>query len=175
MNRLYRAKAGLTLVEMMIAMLLLSIVFLAASSLCVASQRFYLTSSNRVIISNEAQFVIQHIYKYAMKGIGDKNTPAFQITGGTQLDINISGNNPLTMDNYSTNITNYRYRYDAGAKKIYFKVGSGGEEDLTQKVNVTGVNFSKNGEALTGYITAGYNDQSLTFYFSCYPRLSSFN
>ena len=184
MNRLFKNKKGVTMAEIIMAALLLSLIFLAVSSLYVASQKFYLGSSQKVIIGYEAQYAIQHIYKYAMKGIGDKNTPAFQIyslgvpaLSGDTVDINISNNDPLTMANYGTNITNYRYRYDADAKKIYFKVGSGSEEDLIPKISVTAVNFTKTTNALTGYITAYYSDpaKALTFYFSCYPRQASFN
>lgn len=159
------------------ATLLMSMVFLAVSSIYVASQRFYLTSSNKVIISNEVQYAIQHIYKYTMMAMGDKNTASFQITGATQLDISINDSNPLTSANYSSGVENYRYRYDAVTKKIFFQVGSGGEEDLIPKVNVTEVNFTKTENTLTGYIKAYYTDptQILTFYFGCYPRLASFN
>lgn len=174
MSRLLKNKKGLTLIEVMIAVLLMSVIFLGVSSLYIASQKFYITSSDKVIIANEAQYAIQHIYKYVMRGMGDKSTPSFQVTGATQLDININNNDPLTMANYAS-VENYRYRYDAAAKKLYFKVGAGSEEDLIPKVSVTGVNFTKSTEALTGYITADYNNQSLTFYFACYPRLASFN
>ncbi len=174
LSRLFRNKTGLTMVEIMIAVLLMGVVFLGISSLYVASQRFYLTSSDKATINNETQYAIQHIYKYVMRGIGDKNTPPFQITGATQLDISINDNDPLTSANYG-NIVNYRYRYDSNAKKLYFKIGSGSEEDLMPKVDVTAVNFTKTTDALTGYITASHNNQTLTFYFACYPRLASFH
>lgn len=153
----------------------MSVIFLGVSNLYLASRKFYIASSNKTIIGSEVQYAIQHIYKYVMMGMGDKNTPPFQITGATQLDMNINDSDPLTSANYSSGVENYRYRYDAGAKKIYFSVGFGSEEDLIPKVSVTGVNFTKSTNALTGYITASYNDQSLTFYFACYPRLASFN
>lgn len=177
MSRLFKNnKTGLTIAEVMIATVLLSVIFLAVSSLYLASQKFYLTSSNKVIISNEVQYAIQHIYKYTMMAMGDKNTAPFQATE-TQLDININGSDPLTSVNYSSGVENYRYRYDAATKKIFFQVGSGGEEDLIPKLSVTGVNFTKTGNTLTGYISAYYTDstQILTFYFGCYPRLASFN
>jgi prepilin-type N-terminal cleavage/methylation domain-containing protein len=74
MNRLFRTRTGLTLVEMMIAVLLLSVVFLGVSNLCVASQRFYITSSHKVMIGYEVQYAIQHIYKHVMMGMGDINS-----------------------------------------------------------------------------------------------------
>mgnify|MGYP001615077455 FL=1 len=161
----------------MIATLLLSIVFLAVSSLYVASQKFYLTAIQRVTTGYEVQYAIQHIYKHVMRGMGDKNTAPFQITGGTQLDISINDSDPLTSANYTRGVENYRYRYDATVKKIFFRVGSGAEEDLIPKASVTEVNFTETVNTLTGYIKAYYTDptQILTFYFGCYPRLASFN
>lgn len=174
MSRLLKGNRGLTLLEVLMSVFLISIVFLGVTSLYVASQRFYIGSSDKVIIAYEAQYAIQHIYRYAMQGIGDKNTPAFHITDATQLDININHNDPLTKANYS-NVTSYSYRYDPEAKALMFQDGANPEQSLIPKVNVTEVNFTSSANALTGYITASYNNQSLTFYFSCYPRLASFN
>jgi len=176
MSRLFKDKSGLTMVEMMIATLLLSVVFLAVSSLYVASQKFYITATERVTTGYEVQYAIQHIYKYVMRSMGDKATAPFQITGDTQLDISINDSDPLTSANYASGVVNYRYRYDTTAKKLYFKVGSGGEEDLIPKVSVTEVKFIP-GNTLTGYIKAYYRDptQILTFYFGCSPRLASVN
>ena len=174
MNPLSKDRRGLTLLEVLIAVLLMSVIFVGVSSLYLAGRKFYIASSEKVIIGSESQYAVQHIYKYVMRGIGDVSAPPFQITGATQLDISINENDPLTSANYASGVVNYRYRYDSGAKKIYFRAGSGSEEDLIPKVSVTDVNFTKSGNALTGYITAGYGAQSLTFYFSCYPRLATF-
>jgi len=182
MSRLFKDKSGLTMVELMIATLLLSVIFLAVSSLYVASQKFYITATQKVTTGYEAQYAIQHIYKHVMRSMGDKNTAPFQITGGAapldiQLDISINDSDPLTSANYTSGVENYRYRYDATVKKIFFRVGSGAEEDLIPKVSVTEVNFTETGNILTGYIKAYYTDptQIITFYFGCYPRLASFN
>lgn len=175
MNPLSKDRRGLSLLEVLIAVLLMSVIFMGVSSLYLAGRKFYIASSDKVIIGYEAQYAIQHIYKYVMRGIGDENAPPFQITGSTQLDISINDSDPLTSANYTSGVENYRYRYNAIAKKIYFRAGSGTEEDLVPKVSVSDVNFTKSGNALTGYITAGYGSQSLTFYFACYPRLASFN
>lgn len=174
MNLLFKNRKGLTLIEILISVLLMSIIFLGVSSLYLASRKLYVASSEKSIIGYEIQYAIQHIYKYAMSGIGDKNTPAFQITGATQLDVNLH-DDPLTMANYST-VRNYRYRYDSNAKALMFReVGITSEESLIPKVTVTAVNFTKTTNILTGYITASYGSQNLTFYFSCYPRMGTFN
>jgi len=178
MSRLLKIKTGLTLVEMMIAMLLLSVVFLGVSNLSVASQRFYITSSQKIIVSYEVQYAIQHIYKNTMLAIGDPSTSGIQLPNTAnpsteRLDIRINANDPLTSSNYSA-VTTYSY-YKSGDTLIFDNGIT--QESLTPKVTVTAVNFTKTTNALTGYITAYYTDpaKELTFYFSCYPRMASFN
>jgi len=152
----------------------MNVIFVGVSSLYLTARTIYIASTNKVILGYELQYASQHIYKYVMRAIGDKNMPAFTITGGTQLDISINDNDPLTSANYSS-VTNYKYRYDAAAKALMFQADTNPEESLIPKVTVTAVNFSQSTNALTGYITATYGNQSLTFYFSCYPRSASFN
>jgi hypothetical protein len=126
------------------------------------------------MIGYEVQYAIQHIYKNAMMGMGDINSPAIpDPAGGDTLTIRINENNPLTAANYST-VTTYSY-YKSGDALIFNNGVT--QESLIPKVTVTAVNFTKTINALTGYITAYYSDpaKELTFYFSCYPRLASFN
>ena len=170
-------KTGLTMVELMIATLLLGVIFLAVSSLYLASQKFYITATQKIIIGYEVQYAIQHIYKNAMIGFGDKNTPSFQIIGASELDININSNDPLTAGNYSS-VTSYRY-YKSGNTLMFDKgtpLDNTDDESLVPKVTVTAINFIKDvgSNTVTGDITATYGTQTLTFYFACYPRLASF-
>ena len=175
MNQLFRNQTGLTMIEIMIAVLLMSVIFLGVSNLYVASQRFYITSSGKVIISNEVQYAIQHIYKNVMQAIGDETSPpgtsAIDVPNAERVDFRINNNDPITRSNYST-VTTYSY-YKSGNTFVFDDGVT--TESLIPKVTVTAVNFTKSINALTGYITASYNDQSLTFYFACYPRLASFN
>ena len=176
-------RKGLTLLELLIAVVLLSVIFLAVSNLYITSRKFFIVSSNKVIIGYELQYAAQHIYKYVMRGMGDKNTPAFEVSvANTRLDINVHDNDlalppslqPLTAANYG-DVTNCSYYYDAVGKSLMFRQGAGAAESLIPKVTVTAVYFANSTNALTGYITATYGDQSMTFYLSCYPRLASFN
>ncbi len=173
-------KKGITLAEILMAALLLSLIFLAVSSLYIASQKFFIKSTQNIIVGYEVQYAIQHIYKNAMMGIGDINSPAIpDPAGGDTLTIRINENNPLTAANYNTNVMTYSY-YKSDDKLMFDKgtpMDPSDDESLIPKVTVTAVNFTKSGNALTGYIEAYYNDvnQKLKFYFSCYPRLSSFN
>jgi len=182
MSRLSKNKTGFSLIEAMMAVFLLSIVFLAVSSLYVASQKFYLASSQKVMIGYEVQYAIQHIYKNTMRAIGDEtsspSTSGIQLPNAAnpsteRLDIRINTNDPLTSSNYSA-VTICSY-YKSGDTLIFNNGVT--QESLIPKVTVTTVNFTKTTNALTGYITAYYSDpaKALTFYFSCYPRLASFN
>jgi len=171
-------RKGVTLLELLIAVVLMSVIFMAVSSLYLASRRLFVASSDKVIIGYELQYAAQHIYKYAMRGMGDKGAPAFEYypPGNAKLDIRINSNNPLAASNYS-NIATYSY-YQSGDKLMFdpgTPLNAADDESLIPKVTVTKVEFTPNTNALTGYITASYGDQSMTFFLSCYPRLASFN
>lgn len=175
MNRLFKNRAGLTLIEVLMAGFLLSVVFLAVTSLYVASHKLYMASSQKVMIGYELQYAIQHIYKNTMQAIGDEIAPpgtsAMNIVSSERIDIRMPNNDPVSMDNYS-DVSTYSY-YKSG-DTLMFDNGSS-QESLVPKVAVSALNFAKSGNALTGYITASYGTQSATFYFTCYPRQSSFN
>ncbi|OIO32831.1 MAG: hypothetical protein AUJ70_04690 [Candidatus Omnitrophica bacterium CG1_02_40_15] len=175
MSQLFKKQTGLTMIEVMIAVLLMSVIFLGVSSIYVASWKFYIASSNKAIIGSEVQYAIQHIYKNVMQAIGDETSPlttsAIDVPSAERVDFRINNNDPITRSNYST-VTTYSY-YKSGNTFVFYNGVT--EDSLIPKVTVTAVNFTKSTNALTGYITASYNDQSLTFYFSCYPRLASFN
>lgn len=174
MNLLSKNKKGLTLIEILIAVLLMSIIFLGVSSLYLASRKLYVASSEKSIIGYEIQYAIQHIYKNTMAAIGDETsapgTSAIDVPNAERVDLRINSNDPVTSSNYST-VTTYSY-YKSGNTLVF---DNGVAESLIPKVTVTAVNFTKTTNALTGYITASYGSQSLTFYFSCYPRLGTFN
>ncbi|MFA5388243.1 MAG: prepilin-type N-terminal cleavage/methylation domain-containing protein [Candidatus Omnitrophota bacterium] len=175
MKQLSKDKAGFSLLEVIMAVFLLSIIFLAVSSLYVSSQRFYLASSQKIIIGYEVQYAIQHIYKNTMQAMGDEvappDTSAIDVVSTERFDIRIANNDPVSMNNYD-DVKLYSY-YRSG-NELIFDNGSS-QESLIPKVIVSAVNFAKNGNILTGSITAAYGSQSATFYFSCYPRLASFN
>ncbi|MEK6733396.1 MAG: prepilin-type N-terminal cleavage/methylation domain-containing protein [Candidatus Omnitrophota bacterium] len=174
MNLLFKNRKGLSLIEILISVLLMSIIFLGVSSLYLASRKLYVASSEKSIIGYEIQYAIQHIYKNTMAAIGDETaapgTSAIDVPSAERVDLRINNNDPVTSSNYST-VTTYSY-YKSGNTLVF---NNGSAESLIPKVTVTAVNFTKTTNVLTGYITATYGSQSLTFYFSCYPRLGTFN
>ncbi len=173
MNRFHN-KRGMTLVEMLLATLLISVVFLAVSALYVASQRFYLAANDKVIILYELQYAAQHMYKNVMMGMGDETSPpgsrAIKVPDAETLNVKINNNDPLDSSNYGTTVT---YSYSKSGDELLFDDGSG-SEPLIPKVTVTDVAFSLDGNLLTISLTGSYKEQTLTFYSACYPRLASF-
>jgi len=175
----HRNRKGLTLLEIIIAVLLMSVIFVGVSSLYLAARKFYITGGDKAIISAEAQYAIQHIYKNAMQAIGDISNAAIDIPtdGGSRVNLRIYNPlaGPLSSSTYSDTVS---YSYYLSGDELIFDNGS--QNSLMEKVSVTGLAFNKieSGAvtvAFTGSITASYNNQSQTFYFSCYPRFASFN
>ena len=175
MNLLFKNRKGLTLIEVLISVLLMSVIFLGVSSLYLACRKLYVASSEKSIIGYEIQYAIQHIYKNTMAAIGDETsapaTSAIDVPNAERVDLRINNNDPVTSSNYST-VTTYSY-YKSGNTLIFNNGVT--TESLIPKVTVGEVEFKKIGNALTGHITASYGSQTLTFYFSCYPRLGTFH
>ena len=174
MKKVFNNKKGLTLVELIIATLLISMVFLAVSALYVASYRLFLTANDRVIISYELQYAMEHIYRNVMKGIGDETSSpgsrSIEIPDSETLNIEINNSDPLDQSNYANTTT---YSYWRSGNLLMFDNGSGAES-LVPKIIITDLGFALNGNLITAYLTGSYKDQTLTFYTSCYPRLASF-
>ena len=174
MNRVFRNRKGLTLIELIVASFLIGVVFLALSALFVASQNFFFTANDRVIISYELQYAAQHIYRNIIRGLGDETSPpgsrALEVPNPETLYITINTNDPLTRSNYASTLT---YIYSKSGDELLFNNGIS-SESMAPKITVTGVNFALNGNLLTMSFTGTYKNQSLTFYSAGYPRLASF-
>lgn len=183
-------KRGLTLIEVVLSMALLSIIFLAVSSLYVASQRFYLTANNKVKINYELQYAFQHIYENMITGIGDKNNPAIDIQAGNlefsvrQID-NIDPDTPPTYNDYADDL-DIGYKIDSVAKTLSFDSDADGiyEESLVPTIDILGTDglssFTLENNVLIIKLTGesktsiGDTKQRLTMYSACYPRLNAF-
>ncbi|MBU4457755.1 MAG: prepilin-type N-terminal cleavage/methylation domain-containing protein, partial [Candidatus Omnitrophica bacterium] len=63
LSQYYKGKRGVTLIELIMSVLLLSIIFLAVSALYVSSQKFYYKAANESIIAEELSYAIEHISK----------------------------------------------------------------------------------------------------------------
>jgi len=168
-----RNKKGMTLTEVLMATFLLSVIFLAVASLHTASQRMFIQRDNKVVISYELQYAVQHIYKNVMMAIGDVENSPIEIVVGDEdiqtLNIRINNNEFLTRDNYE-DVDNYTYTKIGN--ELMFDDGEN-EESLAPRINVTDVNFSLDENLLTVSLTGSYGGEDLTVHTACYPRMAS--
>ncbi|MBU1887968.1 MAG: prepilin-type N-terminal cleavage/methylation domain-containing protein [Candidatus Omnitrophica bacterium] len=172
-------KAGLTLVEIMVSVLLMVVVFLGVSALYVASQQLFFSADSKVLISYEFQYAVEHIYKNVIRAVGDETAAPgsrpLEVPNATTLYVTINEDHPepITPANYENKRI---YTYFISGEDLKFDNGSGsGPESIIPKISVTDVSFALSGNILTIELTGSYRDQSLTFYSACYPQLASFH
>ena len=183
----------------MISALLLSVIFLAVSSLYVASQRLYIASNDNAMIGYELQYAMDHIQKNAMQAIGDKNNASVMVSpNGQVLTIrHIDKTNPDDSPTYSdyTDDKEITYMID-NETLMYTKVQSSviieQDNNMIPKVKLLievdpadGRKFSEfymEGNVLKVKLTAefivsreGSMKKSFTLYSTGYPHLASFN
>ena len=168
-----RKKNGVTLVEILLSVALLSVVILAIFSLYGSTREFYFETNNEIIISYELGYVVQHIYKNAMRAIGDTTTSAISDpNGGDSVTMRINTNDPLTMANYGAVTI---YTYSKVGNTIMFDDGGGSPESLAPKISIDYVSFDLDSNLLTIELEGSYGGRSVRFYSACYPRFASFN
>ena len=187
------------MVEIMIATLLLSVIFLAVSSLYVASQRVYIISNDNAMIGYELQYAMDHIQKNAMQAIGDKNNASIGISSdGLVLTIrHIDKADPDDSPTYSDYTDDKEITYTINNGILAYNKARGSviiEQDgnmiprvkiLTEVDSTDGRKFSEfymAGNTLKVKLTAefivsrkGSMKKSFTLYSTGYPRLASFN
>jgi len=199
MNRLFKNKKGVTMAEIIMAALLLSLIFLAVSSLYVASQRLYIASNDNAMIGYELQYAMDHIQKNAMQAIGDKNNASIGISpDGLVLTIrHIDKTNPDDSPTYSDYTDDKEITYTISSGMLAYKKAQSSiiiEQDdnvipkikiLTDVDSADGRKFSEfymEGNVLKVKLTAefivsreGSMKKSFTLYSTGYPRQASFN
>lgn len=99
-------KKTVTLVELILAITLLAVIVLGASALEIAARRFLRSSERRAQVLNEAIYVLNHIAKSALMGIGNETVVALN-TGNTlyneqMLFIRQDSNGNFTVDSTDT-------------------------------------------------------------------------
>ena len=167
---------GFTLLEVLISASLVTVILIAAFALYNSSQVLYFDSRDKITISYELQYALDHVYKNVMQAIGDESNPtashAIEVPDSETLYVYINSNNPLNADNYASRTT---YAYSKDSDTFNFNNGIS-DESLIPKVTVTDVSFALDGNILTVSISAthGKVTDAITLYSSCYPRLASF-
>lgn len=177
-RRASNGEAGLTLIEILSSVLLMIVVFMGVSALYVASQAFYLKANDKVLISYEFQYAVDHIYKNVMRAVGDETSAPssrpLEVPNPSTLYVTINPRDPITRSNYYNSTITYTY-YKSGGE-LLFDNGSGSPESIASKITVEDVIFALDRNILTIELKGSYRNQQtfLTFYSACYPRLSSF-
>ncbi len=94
-------KAAVSLLELLVALILLSILVLSISSVVNFSRYHVINADKRARVQNDVSFVLAHMRKSVQRGIGDTNNPPLvTITNGFRVRVD---NNVLlpTPGNYS--------------------------------------------------------------------------
>jgi len=134
-------KKAFTIVEILVATLPIVVMLLAAFALYNASRVFYSKANDKITISYELQYALDHVYKNVMQAIGDETNPtssrAIEVPDPETLYVYINNNDPLSASNYASRTT---YTYSKVGDVFNFNNGSA-DESLVPKVTVTGVVF----------------------------------
>lgn len=86
---------SLTLVELLISLLIVSIMVLSFYGLETFSHGQMINSERRAKVQNQLAYALEHMTKYVQQANGDKNNPAIVLTGfGFQVRVDL--NNPQT-------------------------------------------------------------------------------
>ncbi|MBU1727435.1 MAG: type II secretion system GspH family protein [Candidatus Omnitrophica bacterium] len=101
--------AAMTLIELLFALVLFSIIVLAIGSIESFSRYQVVGSDRRAKLQNEAMLVLEHMSKNAARATGDSTHPVFSqgptpYAGEVMTIMNIDPNNPPTPGNYTDDI-----------------------------------------------------------------------
>lgn len=138
-----RRKAGLTLMELIIAISFLALVILSAVAINMAANRFLTNQNDQVRLANQAENVLDLMAKDIMLSFGDPGNEAFRIlvpgpTSGTELKLRRGDVPPQGAD---ANDIWSAYRYDNASNSIVFKADLWGPVDwVTIAKNVIVIN-----------------------------------
>jgi hypothetical protein len=121
-------RKSVTLVELLIAIGLLGVIVLGAISFDVASREFLSSSEEKVTVLNELTFVLEHIHKNVLLGVGDFRRRAVGIdSSGVNpvlfiwQDLTVAGNPLNTPQDYSDD-RKVEYIFDATNHLITFEI-----------------------------------------------------
>jgi len=96
---------GLTLIELLVSIILMTLVVLGLSSINSFSRHHVISSDRRAKVQNEISYVIEYMSKYVQQGIGDFNNPPIKRypAGGPQrgFQVNVDLNLPQTPSDLS--------------------------------------------------------------------------
>ena len=117
-----RREKGLTLVELIITIVLLSVVILAATTFDYSSIYMFESSRKKAILVNEMSLIFEHIARYAVAATGDIANPGIVVgtKSATESYVMLRIDSNKTPDDY-TDDTWVRYEVDhaTGSERVY--------------------------------------------------------
>lgn len=129
-------RRAMTLLELLIALTLVSIIAFSLVSIQVFSRYQLLASDRRVKLQNELSYALEHMTKNIQLSIGDAGHPAMTAVIGT-FSVRRDLNNPPTLNDFSDDIfANY-----ALANNSLFVLFNGINETLSNHI-ITGTSLS---------------------------------
>jgi hypothetical protein len=129
-----RKKQSVTIIELIIALCIFAVMFLAFATIQLYSRFHFLTGKRRAVVQNEVTLVLEHMAKYIGGAIGDKdNFPVVSTTirGNNGIAIRVDSDRNGKRDPNDGQIA---YTYAASSYKILFytdTTNSDTEETLT--------------------------------------------
>ncbi len=116
-------KKAISLVELIIAVILMGVIILGAFSFDLASRGFFRSSETKVEVVNDLTFVLEHLHKNIMQGVGTVDNPALVWNSG-------SGVLTINQDDGAGGTTPVTYEFDPAANTITF----GANDVLTRRL-----------------------------------------
>ncbi len=127
-------RQAITLVELLIAIVLLGMIVLGATAFDSASHSFFKQSRQKARVANELNMILDHIGKYMEQAVGDSENSGLEIHSmGGSVDAGdfCTWTDSCTRDNCYIEIINddpedygnkftRRYEYDGSDQKLYF-------------------------------------------------------
>jgi Tfp pilus assembly protein PilV len=87
-----RPHKAITLIELLIALVLLSLIVLGIDSINYFSSSHIATSSRRMMLQNQVAYCLNHMSKYVSQGIGDFSNPPLWAVGTNGFRVRIDPN-----------------------------------------------------------------------------------
>ena len=130
---MFKKKRAMTLIELLISMILMSLVLLGFFSIDSFSRHHVVSSDKRAKVQNEISYAIEYMSKYVQQGIGNFSNPPITIypTSGAQTGfrVRVDLNNPKTATDL-TDDTWINFYLDGTA----LKTSGGTTETLSEKI-----------------------------------------
>ncbi len=93
-----RKKCGLTLIELLISVILMSLILLGFFSIDLFSRNHVVTSDRRAKVQNEISYALEHMSKYVQQANGNGSNPAI-VSTGSGFQVNVDFNSTQTPSN----------------------------------------------------------------------------